>query len=546
MLTVREALELAALSAARVVAGHAGLDNQINWVHVVDMPDAHYEWNRRGVLLLTAGFGLRDAPEREAALVPKLVELGFSGLVLSTGYYFQEASPILKREANALNFPIIETPSDVLFIDVTEAILERIVNRQHQLLQQSTHIFTKLTKLVLQGANLSDLARTLAGLLQRSITIEDVNLRVLAAAQQGSVDEERQRSVENGRTTNKAAQHLLESGIYTRLLEQMEPLRVPPKNELGMTMERFVAPIIVDREIYGYIWIIAGDHPLTSLDETAISHGATVAALILFKEQAVREAEEALRGDFFEQLLSQSYSKDFSEQARRLDFRPDQNHQALLITYASESSNHVDALMNPAAQWLSRLCSHAFLARREDRLALVIESDDATHGKNVAHQLVRELGHPTHQLLVGVGSLSGSGEDEPGGIWRSFQEAQESIRIGLAIGKREGVIAFNELGLLHWLYHLPPQIRDGNDYLKQIHEIVVYDARRGTELVHTLDVYLDQAGSLVDTAEALHIHRNTLLHRLERIEKICSVDLREPLQRLNLHAAVKSYWLHKG
>ena len=545
MLTVREALELSVLSSARVVAGHAGLENQINWVHVVDMADAHYEWNRRGVLLLTAGFGLRDAPERAAALVPKLVEQGFAGLVLSTGCYFQEAPPIIKRDANALNFPVIETPLDVLFIDVTEAILERIVNRQHKLLQQSTQIFTKLTKLVLQGANLSDLAHTLASFLHRSITIEDVNLRVLAAAQQGPVDEARQKSVENGRTTHKVAKHLLESGIYTRLLEQMEPLHVPPISELGMMMERFVAPIIVDREIYGYIWIIAGDHPLTSLDEMTISHGATVAALILFKEQAVREAEEALRGDFFEQLLSQNFSEDFPEQARRLNFRLNQSHQALLIAYTSESRNNIYALMKPVEQWLSRSCSHALLARREDRLALVIESDDMAQGKKLAERLVQELSHPAQKLLVSVGKVSESGQDGAGSIWKSYQEAQESIRIGTATGKKEGVIAFNELGLLHWLYHLPLEVRNSNDYLKQIYKLAAYDAKRGTKLVHTLDVYLDHAGSQVDAAEALHIHRNTLLHRLERIEKVCSMDLREPLHRLNLHAAVKGYWLHK-
>ena len=64
----------------------------------------------------------------------------------------------------------------------------------------------------------------------------------------------------------------------------MGPLHIDPIPDLGMTMERIVAPIIVAHEIYGYIWIIAGDRPLTALDELAIEHAATVAALILFPE----------------------------------------------------------------------------------------------------------------------------------------------------------------------------------------------------------------------------------------------------------------------
>lgn len=66
MLTLREALEMPVFATAQVVAGHAGLDNEIRWVHIVEIPDAHYQWKRRGVLLLTAGYGLRDAPQRQA------------------------------------------------------------------------------------------------------------------------------------------------------------------------------------------------------------------------------------------------------------------------------------------------------------------------------------------------------------------------------------------------------------------------------------------------------------------------------------------------
>jgi DNA-binding PucR family transcriptional regulator len=80
--------------------------------------------------------------------------------------------------------------------------------------------------------------------------------------------------------------------------------------------------------------------------------------------------------------------------------------------------------------------------------------------------------------------------------------------------------------------------------LKYIHDLAAYDEKRATELVKTLESYLDHGSSLVDTAQALYIHRNTLLHRLERIEQLCPVDLHDPLQRLNLHVAVKGYRLH--
>jgi hypothetical protein len=130
MLTVREALKLPIFEGSQLVAGAAGLESLIRWVHIVDMPDANFEWRRRGVLLLTAGLGLVDNPTQQKNLIPKLVNEGFAGLVLSVGYYFDHVPEVMRETADSLNFPIIETPRKLLFINITEAILGRIVNQQ--------------------------------------------------------------------------------------------------------------------------------------------------------------------------------------------------------------------------------------------------------------------------------------------------------------------------------------------------------------------------------------------------------------------------------
>ena len=545
MLTIGEALELPVFSSSRLVAGRAGLENEIQWVHIVDIPEAHFEWRRRGVLLLTAGYGLRDNVESQKALVPTLVNQGFAGMVLSTGYYFEEAPAVIRETADRLDFPVIEAPPDLLFIDVTEAVLERIVNRQYALLQQSTRIYSQLTDLVLQGAGLDELAATLAELLGRSVTIEDPNFRVLATAERGPTDEARRQSVANGRTPPPIAQHLLDAGVYAQLLERGGPVRVPPIPNLGMSMERFVAPVMVGREIHGYIWIIAGGRPLAELDELAIRHGATVAALILFKDMAVREAEESLRGDFFELLLRGSDEMaEFAEQARRLRFRLEKAHQVLIVDGSSHTGQDSRGLHDHVEKWLRAQRLNPLVVRRDRHLVLVVESERPEEGKRLASRLVSELSHPAQRLLVGVGTICGPSEGAAGTIGRSYEEAWEAVRIGRAMGRKEGVVAFRDLGLLHWLYHLSPEKRAGNVYVNHVETLSAYDAERDMALVKTLETYLDHGCSLVEAADALYIHRNTLLHRLKRIEELCGVDLRDPFERLNLHAAVKDRRLH--
>jgi PucR family transcriptional regulator, purine catabolism regulatory protein len=544
VITIREALNFPVFSGSKLVAGQQGIDNAISWVHIVDIPEANYEWQRRGVLLLTAGYGLRDDRARQTMLIPTLVKQGFAGMVLATGYYFEKTPQVIRETADKLNFPVIEAPRSILFIEVTEAILERLVNRQYRQLQQASAISEQLTELVLQGANLQELAATLARLIDRSVTIEDATFRVIANAEAGPIDEARRESVARGRTSPELAQRLLDAGIYSRLLDAMGPVYLPPMPETGLEMERLVAPIIVDREIYGYIWIIVNGKPLTELDTRAITHSATVAALMLFKDRAVRRAAEALRGDLLERLLEgPDNTTYFGDQAQKAHFRADRPQQVLAILPQLSSGGTDRTLLTGIENWLAERGINTLSARRGSHLVLVLEVGREIKGEHVAGDIFDSFNHPGSRILVGVGRVCTPDDMRSGCLIRSYQQAHEAIRIGQAGGREDGVMVFEELGLLHWLYHLPPQVIHDNKYLNAISLINAYDHERNAELLKTLGCFLENNGSLVETAEQLYIHRNTILHRLERIRSICRMDMRSAWERLNLYAALKVYEL---
>ncbi len=58
------------------------------------------------------------------------------------------------------------------------------------------------------------------------------------------------------------------------------------------------------------------------------------------------------------------------------------------------------------------------------------------------------------------------------------------------------------------------------------------------ELIHTLEIYFAHNGNVCQTAEALFVHRNTLMYRLERIATILNLDLEKPETRLALQLAL--------
>ncbi|MBI3241991.1 MAG: PucR family transcriptional regulator ligand-binding domain-containing protein [Chloroflexi bacterium] len=298
MLTLRQALQLPGFEKAQVVAGEGGLDHIIRRAHVVDIPGTDYaDWGR-GLLMFTAGYGIKDNPAEQKIFIPALAEQGLAGMVFSTGWYFEAVPEVMRRAADEYGFPIIAVPPDVQFINLIERLYLEILNEQFALKERADDIHRRLTQLVLEGGDLSSLTETLAAILNRSVLIESPAFEVLASTLHGPVDENRLRAIELGYTPREVSQRLMKRGIYAQLQEKMKPVRVGTMPDIGMTMERVIAPIVARREIYGYIWVVAGDHPLTDLDELAIEHAATVAALVMVKEQAVREAQQAARGDF--------------------------------------------------------------------------------------------------------------------------------------------------------------------------------------------------------------------------------------------------------
>ena len=67
--------------------------------------------------------------------------------------------------------------------------------------------------------------------------------------------------------------------------------------------------------------------------------------------------------------------------------------------------------------------------------------------------------------------------------------------------------------------------------------LTTYDAERNADLAHTLVVYVRLGGNIAATAEALFLHRNSVVYRLQRIEEVSGLPVRDTeLQRLLLTA----------
>jgi purine catabolism regulator len=121
----------------------------------------------------------------------------------------------------------------------------------------------------------------------------------------------------------------------------------------------------------------------------------------------------------------------------------------------------------------------------------------------------------------------------------SYREADQALTMGTRLFGSGRVVSFGELGLYRLLYALQGHSELRDFYDDQVRALLEYDKRTGAGLMQTLEAFFRSHGSPTEMAHSLHLHRNTVLYRLRRIEEIGRLRLDDPEVRLNLHLCLR-------
>jgi purine catabolism regulator len=75
---------------------------------------------------------------------------------------------------------------------------------------------------------------------------------------------------------------------------------------------------------------------------------------------------------------------------------------------------------------------------------------------------------------------------------------------------------------------------------RRLAPVLEHDARRKNKLLPTLQALCEHGWHKADAARALHLQRQALYHRAERIERLLAADLNDPSTRLGLELALRA------
>jgi hypothetical protein len=82
--------------------------------------------------------------------------------------------------------------------------------------------------------------------------------------------------------------------------------------------------------------------------------------------------------------------------------------------------------------------------------------------------------------------------------------------------------------------------------LKTLHPLVEYDTTRRGQLVHTLEILLNEATNISAAARALYLNRHSLLYRIKLIEELTGLSLKNPADRFQLEVCVRVHQINEA
>ncbi|WP_342510996.1 helix-turn-helix domain-containing protein [Sporosarcina sp. FSL K6-1522] len=289
---------------------------------------------------------------------------------------------------------------------------------------------------------------------------------------------------------------------------------------------RTVAYLILSKKINSY----------DQLSIVAIGQAKNVLALQINQEKTNIEVENRLRQDYLYDLISGLETEEnLTRRARFLNISFEKTYSILVLSPKENEEDYTQQL-NRTLEKFSYLIDQELLPLsmiQGQKIILVTPDEHTRTVANFALSYTEEK-QPTLHFRIGISNPVLQTRE----YLRGFNEAKKAAEFAHSFQSNAPIVHFKELGIIGLIFNTenPEYMREFMD--RYLGKIIEYDVQNKSELLKTLEVFLDNESAIQLSAEKLHVHYNTLRYRLNRIEEILEIDLSHTQNRLNLQISI--------
>lgn len=542
-ISIKEALKLDKLKEVKLLAGAGGIKRHIKKINIMEVPDI-LDWVEDGELLLTTLYSIKDDQKALKELIPGLADKKLAGLGVKPERYVKKIPDFMIEQANRFNFPLLEIPYNLSFSELINPILSEILNLQNKFLEKTLNVHEKLTDVVSRG--LGKLAIELVTMINNPVMLLDSSYNILASEIPEKISDKL--SIEILYSKIKKESFMEKKGF--QYVESTIKINSKEYKQVKL-------PVITSNNLLGYLYTWEISSKINRLDMATLKWASTIAALDIINKRAISEVERKYRNELLYDVVKGKIREKETviKRGNLMGWDFTKEYRVILIDLKKIINKYMKKKRTLNQNILKTVIDSIKLLERTDIIygdlgAYIIilypgyEDQYKSCKENITNYVNSVLSifdkEERSMIYVGVGNYYSDIMD----INQSYYQAKRAINVAYTM-RNNKIYFFDELGFYQLLYKVNKG--DFDLFLKNtLGPLIKYDKKHNTELIKTLEEYFKESGNLANIAKNLYIHYNTVLYRIQRIEKITGMNLNNSDERLNLEVALKLLNLNGG
>lgn len=496
-------LKLSIVNDFKILNPAAGMEDiPVEYVRIMEAPGEIFV--RSCELAITSGLYVREDSQALHDYIYKLYTLHAAGIVFSLPKNdFSRLNPLLDEFAE-LGFPILSMDYCHLFGVAVEDITKAIWDEHTQNISSMEAMQHALLSGYLKGKSLYYAADILHQYLKSNILILDSSRHV--------------------RAFNQELSHIPESELYTQFSDQTESFKIGSEDHL-------YGCVLIEKEAF-----------FQNLNTPAARQYLNVPLTLWFDREYTIIAEKMREKEEFVFRLAHDKSasaQELLERAAFLDFPTDCYYCCFAAcTYLPRITEGIDSSGSRTAAVMIQECvlftaqqlsRRAITSLKDSELIIFLETRAHTLPNELAESFLDQLENNIKNtvrrvhFLWGYDTVSYSFQN----LHTGYEHAAAALNICQTSPVRPSRICFSRSITQQMLSLLVKNQELTATAAAIIHELRDSDQNKGTNYIETLKAYLQCNYNISETSRSLHMHRQSLLYRLEKIEELSGLSLKD-------------------
>ncbi|WP_099467146.1 PucR family transcriptional regulator [Konateibacter massiliensis] len=329
--------------------------------------------------------------------------------------------------------------------------------------------------------------------------------------------------------------YLKKNRIDERIREQNAPIYfVNPLHNKGMMVDA----ITINNIEVGHVMLYEQDRPFGEFDSILLHRTSRIISMELQKDSFIRANKGFMYSYFLAELLDNPLS-NYSTVAERLEtIGYDLKEDQYILVIPAQSYRDTSTKLDIIVEQLRYILPHSIYVIYENSIVFLI-SRNRKEGitEHEQSQLTQFL--TTNELTAGMSNFFGDLRDAR----RFYKQAVKSIDMSKKMNRQGPIHYYSD----YYLYHIFEMCEQEEEIRFFIHpgmmRLLQYDETHGTDFLTTLYEYLESPGQPTQIAKRLHIHKNTLLYRMDKIRSImdCKIETGDEFMSFGLSYKIMQY-----